>query len=153
MRIVIQRVNEASVVVSDKVVGEIKQGLLVLVGVCDEDTKKDCDKLADKLTKLRIFADENDKTNLSIDDIGGDLLIISQFTLYADCRKGNRPSFIRAGGPAYAEDLYEYFLQACRSRMIGRVETGQFGADMKVHLVNDGPFTIVLEFINGEIAP
>ncbi|MBQ6633547.1 MAG: D-tyrosyl-tRNA(Tyr) deacylase [Ruminococcus sp.] len=151
MKAVIQRVTHAECVVEEKTVGAVGKGFLILLGAGLEDTEADCDKLADKISKLRIFSDENDKINLSIDDVGGDMLIISQFTLYADCRKGNRPSFTNAGKPDEASRLYDYFCEACRSRIKGRVETGEFGADMKISLLNDGPFTVVLECENGEI--
>ena len=144
MRIVLQRVTSASVTVDGRVTGRIGTGYLVLLGVGQGDTEDDCRRLADKLINLRIFSDENGKINLSLSDVGGELLIGSQFTLYADCRKGNRPNFIQAGKPDEAERLYNYFADYCRSK--GKhVETGIFGADMKVELVNDGPFTIVLE--------
>ncbi|MBR3422513.1 MAG: D-tyrosyl-tRNA(Tyr) deacylase [Ruminococcus sp.] len=144
MRIVLQRVTSASVTVGGEVTGRIGTGYLVLLGVGQGDTEEDCRRLADKLINLRIFSDENGKINLSLADVGGELLIVSQFTLYADCRKGNRPNFIQAGKPDEAERLYNYFADYCRSK--GKhVETGIFGADMKVELVNDGPFTIVLE--------
>jgi len=144
MRIVLQRVTSASVTVGGEVTGRIGTGYLVLLGVGQDDTEEDCRRLADKLINLRIFSDENGKINLSLADVGGELLIVSQFTLYADCRKGNRPNFIQAGKPDEAERLYNYFADYCRSK--GKhVETGIFGADMKVELVNDGPFTIVLE--------
>ncbi len=151
MKAVIQRVTHAECVVDGNTVGAVGKGFLILLGAGLEDTEADCDKLADKISKLRIFSDENDKINLSIDDVGGDMLIISQFTLYADCRKGNRPSFTNAGKPDEASRLYDYFCAACRSRIKGRVETGEFGADMKISLLNDGPFTVVLECENGEI--
>ncbi len=151
MKAVIQRVSHAECVVEGKTVGAVKKGYLILLGAGLDDTEADCDRLADKISKLRIFSDENDKINLSIDDVGGDMLIISQFTLYADCRKGNRPSFINAGKPDEAARLYDYFCDACRSRIKGSVEKGEFGADMKISLLNDGPFTIVLECENGEI--
>ena len=152
MRAVIQRVTSACVSVDGKVIGAIPNGgFLVLFGVGAADTERDCEKLAQKLINLRIFADENGKTNLSIKDVGGSLLIISQFTLYADCRKGNRPSFVNAKEPAEAERLYEFFCELC-SREIPRVERGEFGAEMKVELVNDGPFTVILECNNGEIS-
>lgn len=135
-----------------KVIGSIPDdGFLVLFGVGVNDTERDCEKLAQKLINLRIFADGNGKTNLSIKDVGGSLLIISQFTLYADCRKGNRPSFVNAKEPAEALQLYEFFCELC-AREIPRVERGSFGADMKVELVNDGPFTVILECNNGEIS-
>ncbi|MBQ8296866.1 MAG: D-tyrosyl-tRNA(Tyr) deacylase [Ruminococcus sp.] len=144
MRIVLQRTSSASVTVNGEVCGKIGKGYLVLLGIGDGDTEEDCRRLADKILNLRIFADENDKINLSLEQVGGELLIVSQFTLYADCRKGNRPNFIQAAKPDKAEKLYEYFAEYCRSK--GKhVETGIFGADMKVELVNDGPFTVVLE--------
>lgn len=129
---------------SGNVVGQINGGFLVLLGVGAEDTEKECERLSQKLVNLRIFADENGKTNLSLKDTSGGLLIISQFTLYADCRKGNRPSFIAAKEPKEAERLYEYFCELC-AREIAVVEKGVFGADMSVELVNDGPFTVILE--------
>lgn len=144
MKIVLQRVSSASVTVDGKICGEIGTGYLVLLGVGQGDTEEDCRRLADKIINLRIFSDENDKINLSLGDVGGDLLVVSQFTLYADCRKGNRPNFIQAGKPDEAERLYNYFADYCRSK--GKhVEMGIFGADMKVQLVNDGPFTVILE--------
>lgn len=144
MRLVIQRVSRASVQVDGETTGQIDRGLLVLAGVSDRDTKEDVDKLVQKIIKLRIFEDGNGKTNLSLKDVAGGLLIVSQFTLYADCRKGNRPSFTGAGSPALAEQLYEYMISQC-SKEVERVEHGIFGADMKVQLTNDGPFTIILE--------
>ena len=144
MRVVIQRVNEASVTVEGKCIGAIKKGLLLFLGVGQGDTQEVCDKYIDKLLKLRIFADEEGKTNLSIQDVQGELLIVSQFTLYADCKKGNRPSFTNAAKPNLAEELYEYVIAKCRES-IPVVETGEFGADMKINLENDGPFTIVLD--------
>ena len=151
MKAVIQRVTHAECVVDGNTVGAVEKGFLILLGAGLDDTEADCDRLADKISKLRFFSDENDKINLSIDDVGGDMLIISQFTLYADCRKGNRPSFTNAGKPDEASRLYDYFCEACQSRIKGRVETGEFGADMKISLLNDGPFTVVLECENGEI--
>ncbi|MBR1724353.1 MAG: D-tyrosyl-tRNA(Tyr) deacylase [Ruminococcus sp.] len=151
MRAVVQRVAHAQVEVDGEVIGRIGGGLLVLLGAGKEDTETDCEKLADKLSKLRIFQDSEGKTNLSVNDVGGDMLVISQFTLYADCSHGNRPSFINAGAPDEAERLYEYF-KSCAEKVIGgRVECGSFGADMKVSLLNDGPFTVVLECVNGKI--
>lgn len=144
MRFLIQRVNEASVTVDNEVVGKIRQGFLVFVGICGDDTPEVADKMVKKLIGLRIFEDENGKTNLDLKTVGGQLLIISQFTLYADCRKGNRPSFIGAGGPEMAERLYRHIIQQCRQE-IDRVEEGRFGAEMKVSLLNDGPFTILLD--------
>ena len=144
MRFLIQRVNHASVTVDDKEVGKIGKGLLVFVGVFEEDTEEVADKLIRKLLGLRIFADENGKTNLSLTDVKGELLIVSHFTLCADCRKGNRPSFSYAGKPAIAEPLYMYFNEYLRKIGI-HVEEGIFGADMKVDLLNDGPVTIILD--------
>lgn len=151
MKAVIQRVLSAKVEVDGKITGQIGKGLLIFLGVGKEDSEADCDKTSDKISKLRIFSDENGKTNLSVDDIGGDMLVVSQFTLLADCRHGNRPSFIGAGAPDRANELYEYFSDKCREKIKGRVENGIFGADMKVSLENDGPFTIILECRNGEI--
>ena len=144
MKLVIQRVTHASVTVENKVVGQISGGFLVLAGIGAEDTEADCERLAAKMINLRIFADSEGKTNLSLRDVGGELLIISQFTLYADCRKGNRPNFLMAKEPNEAKRLYEYFADLCR-KDIPVVQTGIFGADMKVELLNDGPFTIILE--------
>lgn len=144
MRIVIQRVKRASVSVEEKVVGSIQKGFLVLIGVGQGDDEATADKYMKKLLGLRIFEDENGKTNLSLADVGGELLVISQFTLYADCKKGNRPSFVKAGAPDMAEHLYEHFMERCRN-YVDVVEKGQFGADMKVELLNDGPFTLMLE--------
>lgn len=144
MRLVIQRVLNANVKVEGEVTGKIGKGFLVLLGAGADDTKEIAEKMADKMLRLRIFADENDKTNLSIQDVGGELLVVSQFTLYADCRKGNRPSFVKAGKPDEANALYEYFMEYCR-KTVPVVESGIFGADMKVELCNDGPFTIVLD--------
>ncbi len=144
MRAVIQRTERASVSVDGKTVGEIGKGFLVLLGVGAEDTEADCERIAKKLVGLRIFEDENGKTNLSLKDVDGSLLIISQFTLYADCRKGNRPNFLMAKEPKEAERLYEYFCKLCAEE-IPVVEKGIFGADMRVELVNSGPFTVILE--------
>lgn len=144
MKLVIQRVSEASVSVQENLIGKIQKGFLVLIGVGKEDTEETADKYIRKMLGLRIFEDENGKTNLSLKDVGGQLLLVSQFTLYANCRKGNRPSFIEAGDPAAAEALYEYMIRQCKKE-IPIVETGEFGAEMQVSLINDGPFTIVLE--------
>ena len=144
MKLVIQRVKHASVTVDGNVSGKIGKGFLVLIGIANSDTKEIADQYLKKLLNLRIFEDENGKTNLSLKDVNGELLLVSQFTLYADCRKGNRPSFINAGAPDMAEALYEYMIEACRKE-IPVVETGIFGADMQVELLNDGPFTIVLD--------
>lgn len=144
MKVVIQRVNHAAVVVDGETIGKIDKGLLVFLGVGNEDTKEICDKYVDKISKMRIFEDENGKTNLAINDVKGEILVISQFTLYADCKKGNRPSFVNAGKPDLANDLYEYCIEQFK-KVIPVVETGEFGADMKVSLENDGPFTILLD--------
>lgn len=144
MKFVIQRVTQASVSVNQEVIGSIKQGFLVLIGIAENDTTEIADKLVNKLVGLRIFEDENGKTNLSLKDIQGELLLISQFTLYADCKKGNRPSFIKAGKPELANQLYEYIIESCKKEF-PIVQTGEFGADMKVSLLNDGPFTIILD--------
>ena len=144
MKIVLQRVTEASVTIDGKINGQIGKGYVLLLGVADTDTKEIADKMIEKVSRLRIFEDENGKTNLSIDQVGGEVLVISQFTLYADCKKGNRPSFIGAGAPDFASDMYEYVLSRCRE-LFKNTQTGIFGADMKVSLTNDGPFTIVLD--------
>ena len=144
MRFVVQRVTHASVTVDGNVIGKIGNGFMVLIGVSDEDTKETADKMVKKLLGLRIFEDENGKTNLDIHTVGGSLLLISQFTLYADCKHGNRPSFIKAGKPDMANEMYEYIIAKCREQ-VEIVETGEFGADMKVELLNDGPFTILLD--------
>ncbi|MDF2944773.1 MAG: hypothetical protein K0S01_3631 [Herbinix sp.] len=144
MRVVIQRVLEAKVMVEDKCIGSIGKGLLILLGVGIEDTKEIADRYIDKIIKMRIFADENGKTNLALQDVQGEVLVVSQFTLYADCRKGNRPDFINAAGAVKAKELYEYVLVNIRERL-GKVEAGEFGGDMKVSLINDGPFTITLD--------
>ena len=146
MKAVVQRVAHASVKVDGEIKGEIGNGFLVLLGVGQGDTEADADRLVNKIVKMRIFSDENDKINLSLADVGGEMLVISQFTLYADCRKGNRPNFIQAGKPDEAERLYEYFVEECR-KQVPVVEKGVFGADMKVELLNDGPFTVILEDI------
>ncbi len=144
MKFVIQRVTEANVSVEGVVLGEIQKGFMVLIGVSDADTKDIADKMVRKMTGLRIFQDEEGKTNLSLGDVNGSLLLISQFTLYANCKKGYRPSFIEAGKPDMAEELYEYIIEKSKE-YVPNVQRGQFGADMKVSLVNDGPFTIVLD--------
>ncbi len=144
MKLVIQRVANAQVEVDEKIVGKINKGYLVLFGVKEGDTIEQADALADKLCKLRIFEDENEKMNLSINDIDGELLIVSQFTLYANCEKGNRPSFVEAMEPKKANEIYEYFVEKCKEK-VRKVEKGVFGAHMKVSLLNDGPVTIVLE--------
>lgn len=144
MKFVIQRVKEAKVEVDGKTTGEIGKGFLVFIGVSNEDTKEIADKLVKKLLGLRIFADAEGKTNLALEDVNGELLLVSQFTLYADCKKGNRPSFIRAGAPDFANEMYEYIIAKCKESGV-KTETGIFGADMKVSLVNDGPFTIIYD--------
>lgn len=144
MRIVLQRVLNAKVCVDGVTKGEIERGYLLLLGVSGSDNKEIADKMIEKISRLRIFEDSNGKTNLSIDQIEGEILIVSQFTLYADCRKGNRPSFINAGNPALAEELYEYTIERSKELFIN-VQCGVFGADMKVTLTNDGPFTLVLD--------
>ena len=144
MKFVIQRVSQAEVVVEEQSVGKIDQGLMVLVSICNSDTKEIADKLINKLIHLRIFEDENGKSNLSVQDIHGNLLIISQFTLYADCRKGNRPSYTNAGNPDLANELYEYIIAQCQKEF-PNVQHGICGAYMKVSLLNDGPFTIIFD--------
>lgn len=144
MKFVIQRVTHAEVEVEQEIIGSIQNGYLVLIGIAEDDNEEIADKLVKKLLGLRIFADENGKTNLSLKDVNGSLLLISQFTLYADCRKGNRPSFVNAGNPEKANELYEYIIEKCRDE-VPDVQTGSFGADMKITLLNDGPFTIILD--------
>lgn len=152
MRFLIQRVSQASVTVDRKVIGQIEKGFLIMIGISDNDTKAIADKMLQKALGLRIFEDSSGKTNLNLDSVGGKVLLISQFTLYADCRKGNRPSFTDAGRPDFANELYEYVISKSRE-ILGedRVETGAFGADMKVSLLNDGPFTVFLD--SEEICP
>ena len=144
MKFVIQRVSHASVTVHEETIGRINQGYLVLIGVGKEDTREDADRLVKKMIGLRIFSDENGKINKSLKDVNGELLLVSQFTLYADCRHGNRPGFTEAAGPDMANELYEYIIESCK-KQVAVVERGEFGADMKVELLNDGPFTILLE--------
>ncbi len=144
MRTVVQRVTHASVKVDGQTIGEIGKGFLILLGVAEEDDEAIADKMADKICRLRIFEDENGKTNLSLADVSGEILVVSQFTLYADCKKGNRPSFVKAGNPEKANRLYEYFMKRCQTH-VQTVQHGQFGADMKVELLNDGPFTLMLD--------
>ena len=144
MRFVIQRVKHASVTVEGEVIGKIGRGYMVLIGCCDADDEAIADKMVDKMIKLRINEDSEGKTNLSLADVDGGLLLVSQFTLYANCKKGNRPSFVDAGSPEHANALYEYIIEKCRER-VPVVETGSFGAEMAVELVNDGPFTILLD--------
>ena len=144
MRFVIQRVTEASVTIDGEISGKIGKGYLVLIGVADTDTKEIADKMIRKMIGLRIFEDEQGKTNLSLADVDGGLLLVSQFTLYANCKRGNRPSFIEAGKPDMANEMYEYIIEKCRES-VDEVQTGEFGADMKVQLLNDGTFTILLD--------
>ena len=144
MRCVVQKVTHSSVTVDNELVGKIGPGFMVLVGVENGDTEADADYIAGKITGLRIFEDADDKMNLSLKDVNGEVLLVSQFTLYADCKKGNRPSFIRAGKPDMASDMYEYIIAKCKEQM-PVVERGEFGADMKVEIYNDGPVTIMLD--------
>ena len=144
MKFVIQRVTEGSVTVEEKIVGSIQKGYVVLIGVGQNDSREEADRLIKKMIGLRIFPDENGKINLSLSDVGGSLLLISQFTLYANCKKGNRPSFVEAGDPVKAEKLYEYIIASCR-RQVPVVEKVIFGAKMEVRLCNDGPFTVILD--------
>ena len=144
MRCVIQVVNHASVTVDGEQIGRIGRGFLILLGVAETDTEALADRMVKKICGLRIFPDENGKTNLSLGDVGGGLLLISQFTLYADCKKGFRPSFIKAGKPEAANKMYEYIIEKCKAD-VPAVEKGVFGADMKISLLNDGPFTIILD--------
>lgn len=144
MRFLIQCVQNASVTVDGKTTGAIEKGFLVFIGVNNEDTTEVADRMIKKMLGLRIFEDENGKTNLSLDQVNGSLLLVSQFTLYADCKKGNRPSFVKAGNPQHANELYEYIISETK-KSVAEVQTGIFGADMKVSLINDGPFTIMLD--------
>lgn len=144
MRFVIQRVKHSKVTIDGKIRGQIDKGFMVLIGIASDDTVEIADKMIKKMTNMRIFEDENGKTNLGLKEVGGSLLLISQFTLYADCKKGNRPSFIKAGAPDMASEMYEYIIKKCKEE-IDIVEQGEFGADMKVELLNDGPFTILLD--------
>lgn len=144
MRFVIQRVRHASVTIDGEVRGKIGKGFMVLIGIGADDTREIADKLVRKLVNMRIFEDSEGRTNLGLKDVGGELLLISQFTLYADCKKGNRPSFTNSGAPAMAEPLVEYIIDECKKE-IPVVEQGEFGADMKVELLNDGPFTVILD--------
>ncbi len=144
MKIVLQRVKEASVTIDGNIVGKIGKGYLLLLGVSNGDTREIADKMIEKISRLRIFQDNEGKTNLNIEAVGGEVMVVSQFTLYADCKKGNRPSFVNAGSPELANELYEYIKEKCKE-IFGKVECGQFGADMEVSLVNDGPFTLNLD--------
>ena len=144
MKFILQRVLQASVSVNGEIKGEINRGLLIFVGIAEGDNRLIADKMLEKTAKLRIFEDENGKTNLNIESVGSEILMISQFTLYADCKKGNRPSFVKAGNPQMANELYEYIIKKS-SELFNNVQKGVFGADMKVSLVNDGPFTVILD--------
>jgi D-aminoacyl-tRNA deacylase len=150
MRVVLQRVSSASVTVEDKIVGEIQKGLLVLIGIEDADTQEDIDWLVTKITQLRIFGDENGVMNLSVEEVKGDVLVVSQFTLHAATKKGNRPSYIKAARPEVAIPLYEKFVSTLENKLGKKVPTGIFGADMKVALLNDGPVTIIMDSKNKE---
>ena len=145
MKFLLQVVKKASVDVDDVTIGSIDKGYLLLAGFCDSDTKELADKMIKKMINLRIFQDENGKTNLSIKDVNGQILVVSQFTLYADCKKGNRPSFVKAGSPSHAYELYEYVKEHIKSDYDVEIASGSFGADMKVSLINDGPFTVMLD--------
>ena len=151
MRALVQRVLKSELKVEGKEVSNIEKGLIVFIGVTHEDTENEAKVLAEKICKLRIFEDENEKMNLSLLDVGGELHLISQFTLYADCHHGNRPSFTNAAAPDYANKLYEYFIDTCKSLNVSKVETGIFGADMKINYINDGPISIMLECSGGKI--
>ena len=144
MKFVIQNVLNASVSVDQQIVGQINQGYVVFIGISNEDNEETANKMIQKMLNLRIFQDENGKTNLSLEQISGDLMLVSQFTLYADCKHGNRPSFIKAGKPEHAQKLYDYIIEQCKLK-VPNVQTGIFGADMKVSLINDGPFTFILD--------
>ena len=144
MKVLLQRVRKADVAVDSEIIGEIGEGLLIFLGVCASDDEACADRLVKKIAALRIFPDDTGKSNLSITDINGEILVISQFTLYADTKKGNRPSFIEAAPPAHANELYEYFVAACQGRF-AKTAHGSFGADMKVSLINDGPYTVTIE--------
>lgn len=147
MKVILQRVSKAKVIIDNKINGEIGKGYLVLLGIGKNDNEETAIHLIEKIKKLRLFEDENGKTNLSLEQVNGNILVVSQFTLYADCRKGTRPSFADAAPPDMAEKLYNFFLSACKD-VFGDVQHGEFGADMKVELINDGPFTIYLESDN-----
>lgn len=145
MKIVLQRVSRASVSIDGKMKGTVGKGYMALLGVCDADTEEVARYMADKMLHLRIFEDEAGKMNLSLLDVGGEILLISQFTLYADCKKGRRPSFVKAGAPTHAQEVYLWLIQYLEAAIPGRIQTGEFGADMQVELINDGPVTILLD--------
>lgn len=151
MKALVQRVLKSELKVDGNLISNIDKGLIVFIGVTHGDTMEDAKALAEKVCKLRIFEDENDKMNLSLLDVNGELHLISQFTLYADCHHGNRPSFINAAEPEYANKLYEYFIEVCKEMNVSKVATGIFGADMKINYINDGPISIMLECTNGKI--
>lgn len=150
MRIVIQRVSEASVTINSKIVAQINTGLLVLVGIEEEDTTEDCNWLVSKIVNIRIFPDENEVMNLAVKDVDGDIIVVSQFTLHALTKKGNRPSYIKAAKPEFAIPMYEKFVKQVETELGKKIQTGQFGADMKVALINDGPVTIIIDSKNRE---
>ena len=150
MKVVLQRVKEASVTINNQVVAQIDQGLLILVGIVEEDTQEDINWLVNKVLNCRIFSDENDVMNKSVKDCNGDVIVVSQFTLHASTKKGNRPSYIKAAKPDVAIPLYESFVKTCEADLQKPIQTGQFGADMKVALVNDGPVTIIIDSKNKE---
>ena len=151
MRAVVQRVKKSELSIDGELYSSIDKGFMVLLGITDTDTEAEMKALADKILKLRVFEDENGKMNLALNDINGELQVVSQFTLYADCHHGNRPSFINAGKPELAEPLYEKFVEYCRNNSNIPVKTGVFGADMQINLINDGPVTIVLECVDGKV--
>lgn len=151
MRAVVQRVKKSELSIDGKLYSSIGNGFMVLLGITDTDTETEVKALADKILKLRVFEDENQKMNLALSDINGELQVVSQFTLYADCHHGNRPSFINAGKPEYAKLLYEKFIEYCQNNSNILVKTGVFGADMQINLINDGPVTIMLECIDGKV--
>lgn len=144
MRFVIQVASDAKVEVDNNIIGQIPKGFMVLIGVENADTREIADKMVKKMLGLRIFPDENGKTNLSLEQVGGELLLVSQFTLYADCRHGNRPGFTNAGAPDFAKEMYQYIIENCKAMNV-HTETGEFGADMRVSFTNEGPFTIILD--------
>lgn len=151
MRAVVQRVKKSELSIDGKLYSSIGNGFMVLLGITDTDTETEMKALADKILKLRVFEDENQKMNLALSDINGELQVVSQFTLYADCHHGNRPSFINAGKPEYANSLYEKFIEYCKNNSNIPVKTGVFGADMQINLINDGPVTIMLECVDGKV--
>lgn len=145
MRLVIQRVSKSDITINGEQGGNIEKGFVVLVGVCDEDSEKEAEYLADKLIGLRVFSDSEDKMNLALEDVGGELMIVSNFTLYANCKKGNRPSFVKAEKPPRATEIYDHFVDRVKSKFTNKIVTGEFGADMQINLINDGPITIIMD--------